>query len=294
MNMFNFIYEKVLATSCLVICIFSIEVLGNNDAVKNCACGPNNNQQSRIMGGIEAEENEFPWLAAMYYMENLICSASLINNFYLITAAHCFNMFRLKNDTSIIDIRNITVVLGLHQREIFSEYKDVRPIIKLIIPEKYVCTNESHDLALIKMKEPVTRYTTKISPICLPPSGPKFENVSAIVSGWGWKHDKGKLVKNLRKTNVKILPNFQCYTKISKLFEEDIMMCANSFEKKTCKGDSGGPLIIINRSDKYVQIGVVSFGFGCYANFFPDVFTRVNHYLPWIKNHTRDATYCEN
>ncbi|KAL7639946.1 UNVERIFIED_CONTAM: hypothetical protein RMT77_009359 [Armadillidium vulgare] len=292
--MFNFIYEKVLTTSCLVICIFSNEVLGNNDAVRNCACGSNNNPKSRIMGGIEAEENEFPWQSAMYHMHKIICSTSLINNYYLLSAAHCFIRFRLKNDTSKIDVTNISVVLGLHQREAFSKYKDVRPIAQVIIPEKYDCKNKSHDIALMKMKKPVTIYTSKISPICLPPSGPKFENASAIACGWGLTQHKGKMTQNLRKTNVTVLPNFQCYKKISKYFEEDFMICSDAFKERTCQGDSGGPLMIINGTDKYVQIGVVSFGFGCYAHFFPDVFTRVSHYLPWIKNHTRDATYCEN
>ncbi|KAL7639943.1 UNVERIFIED_CONTAM: hypothetical protein RMT77_009356 [Armadillidium vulgare] len=292
MKMFNFKCENVIATSCLVICIFSNEVFCNNEAVRNCACGSNKKHQSRIMGGTEAEENEFPWQSAVYDFEYILCSASLINNLYLLTAAHCFNSFLLENKK--IDVTRFTIVFGLHRRGNFYEYKDVRPIVQVIIPKEYVCTNKSHDIALIKMKNPVTRYTSKISPICLPPNGPKYENVSAIVCGWGWNQDKGKVDKNLRKTNVTILPNFQCYKKISHYFLEDFMICADALKTKTCQGDSGGPLMIINGSDKYVQIGVISFGFGCHANFFPDVFTRVNHYLPWIQNHTRDATYCEN
>ncbi|KAL7639945.1 UNVERIFIED_CONTAM: hypothetical protein RMT77_009358 [Armadillidium vulgare] len=292
--MFIFIYEKVLVTFCLVICIFSKEVLGNSDPVKNCACGPNNDYQSRIMGGTKAEENEFPWVAPLYNREKLICSASLINNFYLLTAAHCFNMYRLGNHTWEINVTSISVVLGAHKRKTLSEYEDVRSIVQVIIHENFGCSNKSHDIALIKMNEPLTRYTSTISPICLPPSGPTYENVSAIVSGWGLLRDKGRLAKKLRKTNVKILPNFRCYTRISKYFEEDFMMCADALKERTCKGDSGGPLMIMRRSDKYIQIGIVSFGFGCHGSFFPDGYTRVNRYLPWIQNHTRDATYCEN
>ncbi|KAL7646381.1 UNVERIFIED_CONTAM: hypothetical protein RMT77_003294 [Armadillidium vulgare] len=292
--MLKFIYEKEFATLCLVICIFSNEVLGNSDAVTNCTCGPINNHHSRIVGGIEAEENEFSWQAAVYYWKKFFCSASIINNLYLLTAAHCFKRFRVKKDILVFNVTNISAVLGVHQREEFSKYKEVRQIIQAIIHEKYRPCNHSNDIALIKMKEPLTRYTSTINPICLPPSGRKFENILATVSGWGYEKKKGSAVANLKKTNVTILSNFLCNKKISKYFSEDIMMCADSFNSQTCKGDSGGPLMIINGSDKFVQIGVVSFGFGCPTRFFPHLYTRVNHYLQWIQNHTSDAAYCKN
>ena len=41
------------------------------------------------------------------------------------------------------------------------------------------------------------------------------------------------------------------------------------------KGDSGGPLITTDTSDA-VQIGVVSFGYGCALEDYPGVYARVS------------------
>ncbi|KAL7630286.1 UNVERIFIED_CONTAM: hypothetical protein RMT77_019570 [Armadillidium vulgare] len=297
--MLNFIFDKVLTTLCIVICLFSNKLLCSSDAVTNCSCGLKTIYQPKIAGGIKAEINEFPWQAALYFWKQLVCGGSIINNLYILTAAHCFIDFRREKIWSI-DVAKLLVALGSHQREDFSKNKemeeqsDIREIIQVIVHEKFDCPSFSNDIALMKMKEPLTRYSLKIIPICLPSSGRKFENISATISGWGRQHENRTLTKFLRKANVKILPNIRCYKRVGGIFSDDIMLCADSTHLRTCSGDSGGPLVFKNETDRYVQIGISSFGFGCSRTYFPHVYSRVSHYLPWIKNHTSDATYCEN
>ena len=65
--------------------------------------------------------------------------------------------------------------------------------------------------------------------------------------------------------------------------------------KDSCKGDSGGPLMVEQRyKNKYrwVLIGLVSFGsFSCGTHGVPGVYTNVRYYLKWISDkiqyHTR-------
>lgn len=56
-------------------------------------CGKKNISPSlpRIIGGREVSENEFPWMAGIMSVNRsrLICGASIINDRYVITAAHC-------------------------------------------------------------------------------------------------------------------------------------------------------------------------------------------------------------
>lgn len=43
----------------------------------------------RIVGGYETKEREYPWMAMLMYNGRFFCGASLINDLYVLTAAHC-------------------------------------------------------------------------------------------------------------------------------------------------------------------------------------------------------------
>jgi len=61
----------------------------------------------------------------------------------------------------------------------------------------------------------------------------------------------------------------------------DNMLCAGREGEDTCQGDSGGPLTC-NINQKYVLIGVTSFGYGCGEAGKPGVYVKVANYLTWI------------
>lgn len=51
-------------------------------------CGERN-EVSRIVGGVESGINEFPWMARLSYFKRFYCGGMLINDRYVLTAAHC-------------------------------------------------------------------------------------------------------------------------------------------------------------------------------------------------------------
>jgi trypsin len=66
----------------------------------------------------------------------------------------------------------------------------------------------------------------------------------------------------------------------------DSMICATGIEKDSCQGDSGGPLIIKGDDPTGaddVEVGVVSWGYGCAVEGYPGVYARVSDAYDWIR-----------
>ena len=58
--------------------------------------------------------------------------------------------------------------------------------------------------------------------------------------------------------------------------------------KDSCGGDSGGPLVHRRgTSNPWHLVGIVSFGPKLCGSGTPGVYTRVTHYVDWIKNNLR-------
>ena len=69
-------------------------VISNNILIlPNTACGTIN-RSTRIVGGQEAEANEYPYMVALDYgFGRPFCGGSLINDRYILTAAHCVDEY---------------------------------------------------------------------------------------------------------------------------------------------------------------------------------------------------------
>lgn len=56
-------------------------------------CGLQGSQvYSRVYGGKSSQQNEYPWMALIRYRnakKPSRCGGSIINNYYVLTAAHC-------------------------------------------------------------------------------------------------------------------------------------------------------------------------------------------------------------
>ncbi|XP_028137703.1 venom protease-like [Diabrotica virgifera virgifera] len=252
-----------------------------------CTCGEKN-EDSRIVGGRPTHENEFPWMARLSYFNRFYCGGMLINDRYVLTAAHCvkgFMWFMIK------------VTFGEHDRCNDSKRPESRFVLRAIAGA-FSFLNFDNDIALLRLndKVPITQF---IKPICLPKLKDNlYVGVTAIASGWGTLKEEGKPTCILQKVEVPVITNEDCRkTNYSASMISDNMMCAGypqSGKKDSCQGDSGGPLITKKADSKYELIGVVSWGNGCARPGYPGVYTRITRYLDWILENSQDGCFCQD
>ncbi|XP_044198340.1 uncharacterized protein LOC122974388 [Thunnus albacares] len=243
-----------------------------------CGVAP---RQSRIIGGQNASPGSWPWQASINVAERPICGGSLINNQWVLTAAHCMSNF------SFMEVR-----LGLHSQSGENLNGTSREIEVGIIHPEYNEFTLENDIGLLKLSTPVN-FTDYIQPICLASANSTFHTgINSWVTGWGntVPYDPYSQSDILQEVTVQILGNNECQCNYRVDITEN-MICAGDRAggKDSCQGDSGGPLVTKNDT-VWVQSGIVSFGYSCGKAKFPGVYTRVSQYQEWISNITGTNT----
>ncbi|KAG1666616.1 Plasminogen [Nymphon striatum] len=243
-------------------------------------------QQRNVVGGNAAVPGSWPWIVQLKLISfgglerQLVCAGTLINELYVMTAAHCFKdrLIPFKFD----NFNQPKITWGMKKR---------------------------NDIALLRLNAPV-EMTKIIQPACLPPSMYNATDGNlAYVLGWGntqskylppysskvctiWFQQLNDLFCNTKDTGydlrlkqgpVPIYDHSQCENSYpGRVWNSSICAGLHRGGVDSCTGDSGGPLMqLINK--KWTVIGIVSFGAPeCAQPDEPGVYTNVGSYINWI------------
>uniref|UniRef100_A0A182SI45 Peptidase S1 domain-containing protein n=1 Tax=Anopheles maculatus TaxID=74869 RepID=A0A182SI45_9DIPT len=243
--------------------------------------------EDRIAFGQDAKLFQYPWMALLKpKVGNFVCGGTLINERYVLTAAHCLK----NNDIAIVRLGEFDLSSDIDcdkRGELCAMPPQDIPVERTILHDNYSARRKVNDIGLIRLANEAS-YNDNVLPICLPVSpAMRTTQKTFFVAGWGGT-ESSIFSNKLQFTKLNLLPNNECLQQLLKVDPytklNDNQMCAIGTNlTDNCTGDSGGPLKSISINARYVQYGVVSFGLRtCGRQSAPGVYTKVENYIEWI------------
>ncbi|XP_033096152.1 mannan-binding lectin serine protease 1-like [Anneissia japonica] len=260
----------------------------------------------RIVGGRRAVPGSWPWQALLkitrskFSVSKSMCGGVLINEQWVITAAHCLNDTAQERGRAILPITSLQIFLGTNDITADDSFE--------VYPEKIIAHPDfdiiafDADIALVKLNQSV-QFSPMVRPVCLPEQSTNVSNDNndnidhgdlpsrkGVVIGWGKQASDRGTSNYLREVYVPLVSRQKCrsvYRPLEYPITEN-MVCAGERRggKDACEGDSGGPFMFRNYDLAYFAYGLVSWGNGCGKEGYYGVYTRVDKYVNWIRNVT--------
>ena len=236
-------------------------------------------------------DKRFPWQRQHY------CGGALIAADWVVTAAHCIDQqevdlgFKVRMGTE--DISKGGGVFYKIDRIVRHSQYNAESQDPNNPPNMY-----SNDIALVHIVPdgkpvPIDSRLVRQIPISrkpLPPGAP------VSVTGWGATGSStsaNSMNAVLLRVDLRAMPNDVCQQRpgYGTLKIKDGVFCATNPKQRTCRGDSGGPVVLTygdksagKPTDKApLLVGIVSWGKGpCTGDGRPGVYTRIDRYAQWI------------
>ncbi|NWU18755.1 MCT1A protease, partial [Cephalopterus ornatus] len=229
----------------------------------------------RIIGGREVKPHSRPYMAYLR-IENEInsfrCGGFLIRPDAVLSAAHC-----VCGKGNV----NITVILGAHNIKKKELSQQEFHVGWWVIHPRYLNVGSGNDIVLLKLKKKA-KMTKYVKPISLPRYNEGVTlGTECSVSGWGQTSLTGQRTDVMLEVDLKVQRAEECERRFEG-YQYQSMICVGdkNGRKSTCYGDSGGPLVCNQKAH-----GIVSYG--TKGKLFPEVFTRVSYFAPWIEEQLR-------
>ncbi|XP_009704388.1 PREDICTED: chymotrypsin-like protease CTRL-1 [Cariama cristata] len=255
--------------------LWAVACLALASTVSGCgvpAIQPSVHYSERIINGQDAVSGSWPWQVSLQSRwGSHFCGGSLINENWVVTAAHCeFNPY------------SHVVVLGEYDHNSNTESTQVKTVARAITHPSWDPYNINNDIALLKLSSPA-QLGRRVSPVCLAPANVALPtNLQCVTTGWGRTNTNSQaLAARLQQVTLPLISQSECMQHWGNRIT-NAMLCAGG-EKyvSSPQGDSGGPLVYQD-GNIWTLIGIVSWGNSNCNVRVPAVYTRVSQFRNWI------------
>jgi len=242
-----------------------------------------------VIGGLPAPEGRFPYVCALFDGRDFMCGGTLIDPYWVLTAAHCVDKGSRKA------AHNPVVYCGAYSNITEYDGDQATASRQSYYPIKFNGDHENgFDIALVELREPFDLPLPQLNfgVYCEFEVGQQFSAV-----GWGYEYsNSGRHAETLQHAPMlDFVPRKNCNAEgVYNGIVAEQQICAGSGGQDTCQGDSGSPLFIPDRVNgdfeqgdptKDVIVGLVSYG-PKECGHGPGVYTSISAFEKWIIKRT--------
>jgi secreted trypsin-like serine protease len=230
--------------------------------------GPNPN----IVGGGPASVGEYPYFVSLQSSSggtgDFFCGGSLMSTTKVLTAAHCVNG---SSAASLQVVIGGTTLTG-------GDVGVVRNVSAVTVNPAFNPGTLTNDVAILTLSSPILRTDSRVQWLRLAQGnelGLVDPGDTSTVIGHGTTSEGGAVSNSLLEVAVPLQSDATMSDpgRYGAQFDGPTMVGAGPLAggQDSCQGDSGGPLLITSPAQD-IQIGDVSWGFGCARPNLPGVY----------------------